>query len=101
MEKPKHHMFVCGSFRVAGEPKGICHRKDSFSLIQYLESEVADRGLDGITISSTGCMKMCEQGPVIVCYPEGHWYGKMDEDRIDQMLDAMEEGNVAEELLIP
>jgi (2Fe-2S) ferredoxin len=100
MEKPKHHVFVCGSFRVAGDPKGICHRKDSGSLVQYLESEVSDRGLDGVTVSSAGCMNLCEHGPVVVVYPEGHWYGKMDEERIDQMLDALAEGQPAEALLL-
>ena len=100
MEKPKHHVFVCGSFRVAGDPKGICHRKDSGALVGYLETEVSDRGLDGVTVSAAGCLKLCEHGPVVVVYPEGHWYGKMDEDRIDQMLDALEEGKPAEALLI-
>ena len=100
MEKPKHHVFVCGSFRVAGDPKGICHKKDSGGLVQYLESEVSDRGLDGVTVSSAGCLKLCDQGPVVVVYPEGHWYGKMDEDRIDRMLDSLAEGKPAEELLL-
>jgi (2Fe-2S) ferredoxin len=100
MEKPKHHVFVCGSFRVAGDPKGICHRKDSGSLLGYLETEVSDRGLDGVTVSSAGCLKLCEHGPVVVVYPEGHWFGKMDEDRIDLMLDALAEGKPAEELLL-
>lgn len=100
MEKPKHHIFVCGSFRVAGDPRGICHRKDSGALVQYLETEVSDRGLDGVTVSSAGCLKLCEQGPVVVVYPEGDWYGKMDEERIDQMLDALEQGKQAESLLL-
>jgi (2Fe-2S) ferredoxin len=101
MEKPKHHVFVCGSFRVAGDPKGVCHKKDSGGLVQYLEAEVGDRGLDGVTVSSAGCLKLCEQGPLIVVYPEGHWYGKMNEERIDEMLDALAEGKPAEALLIP
>jgi (2Fe-2S) ferredoxin len=100
MEKPKHHVFVCGSFRVAGDPKGICHRKDSGALVQYLETEVSDRGLDGVTVSSAGCLNRCDQGPVIVVYPEGHWYGKMDEEKIDQMLDALAEGQPAAALLL-
>jgi (2Fe-2S) ferredoxin len=100
MEKPKHHIFVCGSFRVAGDPKGICHRKDSTALVQYLESEVADRGLDGVMVSTAGCLKMCEQGPVIIVYPEGHWYGKVDEDKLDSILDALEAGQPAQELLL-
>ncbi len=100
MEKPKFHIFVCGSFRVAGEPKGICHRKYSGSLLQYLESELADRGMDGVMVSSAGCLKMCEHGPIMVVYPEGHWYGELNEDKIDDILDAMEEGAPAESLLL-
>ena len=100
MEKPKHHVFVCGSFRVAGDPKGVCHKKDAGGLVQYLEAEVGDRGLDGVTVSSAGCLKLCEQGPLIVVYPEGHWYGKMNEERVDEMLDALAEGKPAEALLI-
>jgi (2Fe-2S) ferredoxin len=100
MEKPKHHIFVCGSFRVAGEPKGICHRKDSSALLQYIESELADRGLEDVMVSSAGCLKLCEQGPVMIVYPEGSWYGQVDEDKIDSILDAMEGGRPAEELLI-
>jgi (2Fe-2S) ferredoxin len=69
-------------------------------LVQYLEAEVGDRGLDGVTVSSAGCLKLCEQGPLIVVYPEGHWYGKMNEERIDEMLDALAEGKPAEALLI-
>jgi (2Fe-2S) ferredoxin len=100
MEKPKQHIFVCASFRVAGDPKGICHRKDSGNLLQYLETEISDRGMDSVMVSSTGCLKMCEKGPVMIVYPEAHWYGSVDEDKIDEILDALEEGKPAESLRI-
>ena len=97
MEKPTHHILVCCSFRVGGEAKGACHKKDSPSLLPYLEEEILDRGLDAL-VSSTGCMKQCEDGPVLVVYPEGHWYGKVDgEDAVDAILDALELGTVCEE----
>jgi len=100
MQKPKHHIFVCGSFRVAGEAKGVCHRKESVALIQYLQTEIADRGLDDVLVSSTGCMNLCEHGPVVVVYPEGHWYGEVDQDKVDTILDALEQGQSATELLM-
>ena len=100
MKKPKHHIFVCGSFRAAGGPQGVCNKKNSMGLLQYLEQELSDRDMADVTVSSTGCLKLCEQGPVVVVYPEGHWYGKMDEERIDQMLDALAEGKPAEALLL-
>ncbi len=100
MEKPKHHIFVCSSSRVNGEPKGTCARKDASQLIQYLESELNDRGMEEVMVTNTGCMKLCERGPVLVIYPEGYWYGDVDEAAIDQILDALEEGEAATELLL-
>jgi (2Fe-2S) ferredoxin len=47
-------------------------------------------------VSSTGCLKLCEEGPVLVVYPEGYWYrGVTSEDAIDEILDALEEGRPA------
>ena len=96
MEKPKHHIFVCASFRVAGEAKGVCHRKESGSLLQYLQTELSDRNMEGVMVSSTGCLNLCEHGPVMIVYPEGCWYGEVNEDKIDSVLDALENGVVAE-----
>ena len=101
MEKPNHHILVCASFRVSGEPQGICHKKGSTNFLGYLENEIIDRGMDGVVVSSTGCLKACDRGPVMVVYPENHWYGKVEnEAAIDAILDAIEDGVVAEDFLI-
>lgn len=99
MNTPKHHLFVCGSFRATGDRQGVCHKKDSMSLLSYLQNEVQDRMLEGVEICVTGCMNQCTKGPIIVDYPAGHTYGKITEDAIDAILDAFEEGRVAEEYL--
>ena len=98
MEKPRYHILVCSSFR-GTEPKGVCHQKGAQGLLPYLESEIADRGLDAL-VSSTSCLKVCDSGPVLVVYPEGHWYGGVCEEAVDAVLDALEEGGVAEEYLL-
>ena len=99
MEKPKFHFFVCASFRTGGDPKGVCHKYESSSLLQYLENELVDRGLEAV-VTSTGCMKVCDRGPAMIVYPQGHWYGKINEETIDEILDKLEEDQVAEEYLI-
>ncbi|TAK30108.1 MAG: (2Fe-2S) ferredoxin domain-containing protein [Chloroflexota bacterium] len=93
MNKPEHHFLVCASFRLSGDPQGKCHRKGAVSLMQHLEEEILDREINA-TVSSTGCMKQCEKGPVMVVYPSGYWYGNVDEDIIDTVLDAIENGRV-------
>jgi (2Fe-2S) ferredoxin len=99
MQKPAHHIFVCASFRVAGEAKGVCHRKDSTSLLQYLQGELSDRDMSDVVVSTTGCLNLCEKGPIMVVYPENHWYGEVSEEKIDSILDALQEGQAAEGLL--
>ncbi|NEO25514.1 MAG: (2Fe-2S) ferredoxin domain-containing protein [Kamptonema sp. SIO4C4] len=99
LQKPKHHIFVCASFRAGGDAQGVCDRKHAKSLIQYLENEIVDRGLDDVLISSTGCLKLCNHGPVMMVYPDNYWYGEVDEDAIDEILDALEEGEPAADYL--
>lgn len=100
MEKPKHHIFVCSSFRASGEIKGKCNKKGSTDLIPYMEGEILDRGLDAL-LTSTGCMKQCDDGPVMVIYPENIWYGNVTgEGIIDEILDALEDGASADEYLM-
>ncbi|MEI7731589.1 MAG: (2Fe-2S) ferredoxin domain-containing protein [Verrucomicrobiota bacterium] len=96
MTKPTHHIFVCGSFRPTGA-QGVCHKKQSSALLQYFEQEASDRGLDGVMVSSTGCMKVCEQGPVVIVYPQNTWYKQVNEAVADAILDAIENDAVAEE----
>jgi len=99
MQKPNHHILVCASFR-GTEAKGKCIKKESLQLINYLEEELVDRGLNAV-VSSTGCLKLCEEGPIMVVYPQGYWYRNVtDENIVDEILDALEKGRSVEEYLI-
>ena len=98
MDKPQYHILVCASFR-GTEAKGVCHQKGAQGLLPYLESEIVDRGLDAM-VSSTSCLKACDHGPVVIVYPQGDWYGSVDEEAIDDILDALEDGGQAEDHLI-
>lgn len=101
MEKPAHHIFVCCSFRSGGEPQGVCHKKGVTALLPYLEGELADRGMTDVSVSSTGCLKACDRGPVMVVYPENTWYGAIDnEEAVDAVLDALEAGTPAAQYLL-
>lgn len=100
MDKPTYHIFLCASFRAGGDPKGACNKKGSVALLPYIENEILDRGMDA-QITSTGCLKACDYGPVLVVHPQGQWYGNVEsEDVVDEILDAIEDGEVAEKYLI-
>jgi (2Fe-2S) ferredoxin len=95
MTKPTHHIFVCGSFRATGA-QGVCHKKESAQLLQYFEQEAGDRGLDGVMVSSTGCLKACDHGPVVIVQPQNVWYKHVNEEVADAILDAIENNTVAQ-----
>lgn len=99
MRKADYHLVVCNSFRLTGERQGLCSRKGSTDLLALLESELGDRGINAI-VSSTSCLKQCASGPLMVVYPPGWWYGSLDETKLLGILDALEEGRPAEDLLL-
>jgi (2Fe-2S) ferredoxin len=101
MEKPERHIFVCASFRQGGTAQGACAKKNSGALLPYLESELADRGLSGTSVTATGCLKACDRGPVMVIYPENVWYGGVESEKdVDAILDALAEGWPAKEYVL-
>ncbi|HEX7714587.1 MAG TPA: (2Fe-2S) ferredoxin domain-containing protein [Bacillota bacterium] len=100
MQRPVHHIMICSSSRFNGEPKGICRNKNAAELIQYLEEALSERGMDQVLVTNTGCMKLCDRGPIMVIYPEGYWYGGVDQAAIDRILDALSTGGSVKELLL-
>ncbi len=99
MAKPQYHILVCNSFRLSGEPQGVCNKKGAVDLLQYLEEEIIDRGLDA-QVSSTGCLKVCDRGPAMVVYPAGWWFGEMTEEKVDEVLDALDGGEPPQDYLL-
>lgn len=99
MGVPANQILVCQSFRLGGDPKGICIKKtDGF--LQYLEEEILDRGLD-CQVTATGCLKQCENGPAMVVQPQNWWFKGVDsEEAIDAILDGLEDGEPPAEYLI-
>ncbi len=100
MKKPDYLILLCNSYRVAGDAQGACNKKGAADLVQYVSEEAADRGLD-VAVSTTACLNVCAQGPIMVVQPNNFWYGGVTgEDVVDEILDALEEGEAAEKYLI-
>ncbi|MDP4208293.1 MAG: (2Fe-2S) ferredoxin domain-containing protein [Bacteroidota bacterium] len=100
MKKPTFHILVCNSYRIAGGAQGACNRKNAPAMIQYFTEGAADRGLD-VAVSSTACLNVCAQGPVVVVHPQNVWYGGIEsEDQMDEILDALENDEIVEKYKI-
>ncbi|MDR1128803.1 MAG: (2Fe-2S) ferredoxin domain-containing protein [Treponema sp.] len=101
MTKPKHHVLLCASFRMNGTPQGVCTKGGAGQLMQYLQEELADRGLADVAVSCTSCLRVCDRGPALAVYPENWWFGHIDsEEAIDKVIDSIEAGSPAADLVI-
>jgi (2Fe-2S) ferredoxin len=98
----KYHVFFCVNRREDG--RECCADKGSAALRDYAKQRVKDLGLagkGGVRINQAGCLDRCEEGPVIVIYPEGVWYTYVDEEDVDEIIEEhLRHGRVVERLRI-
>ena len=71
---------------------------------EYAKKRVKQLGLAGpgkVRINKAGCLDRCEEGPVVVVYPEGTWYTYVDEADIEEIVVShLANGKVVERLKI-
>lgn len=69
----RRHIFLCSD---QTEPK--CSPKEaSLASWNYLKKRLDELGLageGGIYRTKANCLRICQQGPVAVVYPDGVWY---------------------------
>ena len=99
MKKPDYMILVCNSYRVAGDAQGYCNKQGATSFLQLISEGCSDRDLDAV-VTTTACLSVCSQGPVMVIQPNNYWYGGVNEDKLEEILDALKEGSAVEEYLI-
>ena len=98
----KHHVFFCLNQR--DPPRECCAARGSEAMKDYAKKRVRDLDLSGpgkVRINVAGCLDRCEEGPVIVVYPEEVWYTYVDRQDIDEIIDEhLVKGRVVERLRI-
>jgi (2Fe-2S) ferredoxin len=98
----KHHVFFCCNER--DPPEACCAARNASAMQAYAKQKIKELGLNGkgsVRINKAGCLDRCEEGPVIVVYPEEVWYTYVDRDDIDEIIDShIVHGRVVERLKI-
>jgi (2Fe-2S) ferredoxin len=102
MIAPKHHVLICAGSKLVGDKLGTCHSRNATGLVQHLIMELEDHDLASeVIVSTTSCYGMCDKGPIMVVYPDGIWYGKLDADAIETIVeDHLEAGTPVAEYQI-
>lgn len=102
MEFYKKHVFFCINQREPGET--CCNNHDSAKMREYAKQQIKKMRLSGhgkIRINSSGCLDRCNEGPVLVIYPEGVWYTYVDKEDIDEIIEEhLKHNRIVERLKI-
>ena len=98
----KYHMFFCLNQRAPGEV--CCANRGSVPMREYAKQRVKALGLSGkggVRVNTAGCLDRCQEGPVIVIYPEGVWYTYVGKEDIDEIIgEHFTHGRIVEHLRI-
>ena len=98
----KHHVFFCCNQREAGE--SCCNALGATEMQTYAKERISQLKMEGaghVRINKAGCLDRCDQGPVMVIYPEAVWYTYVDKEDVEEIIqEHLIGGKVVERLKI-
>ncbi|HXZ42220.1 MAG TPA: methyltransferase [Terriglobales bacterium] len=99
MEPFRFHLFVCTQHKPEGVPS--CPTSGSLAVLDGLDREIQARGLNrDVQLTTCGCMGLCEEGPVMVVYPTGTWYHRVQPSDVSEIVGAhLHDGQPVERLI--
>ena len=77
----KRDVLVCGGTG--------CTSSGSAKIIEKLHEEIERNGLtDKVNVVRTGCFGLCALGPIMIVYPEGSFYSRVDAEKIPEIVES-------------
>ena len=94
LKKISAHVLVC--------QHKTCNKQGGKASAKALKRALKERGLrEQVMITKVKCLDQCGRGPIMVVYPEGVWYGGVDEESARKIVtEHLEEGRAVESKIL-
>lgn len=80
VKRYRKHVFVCTGLD--------CANYGSEEMLDLFRRGIRERRLnDEIMLTKSGCVKECEDGPIVLVYPDGVWYSRVLPEDVDEIID--------------
>lgn len=102
MSKFTHHIFVCGKCKPS-KRRRKADSHDPGKLRAALKKEIKRLGIKAdVRANDSGCLDQCDDGQVVVIYPQAIWYGGVGVEDAERIIhETILAGNILEDLRIP
>ena len=81
---------MCTNARSSGKP--ACGPRGGDAIAIAVQRELLARGATDVLVTPCSCLGPCFDGPNAVVYPDGVWYGGLDEGDAPRLADHLIDG---------